>query len=871
MSERYTTSLDEPAAREAAHAGEKAAALARLRQGGLPVPAGFVVHASAYDAVTGPARQRIASLLATEHEDAAALERAAGAARTFVEQLPIPEALTQAVAEAYRALGPNVPVAVRSSGTAEDLAGASFAGQYDSFLNVIGLDDVLERMRQVWGSLYSSHAIAYREQQGLPHEGSKMAVLVQTLLPAEAAGVMFTRDPLTGDESRMVVNSAFGLGEGVVAGEASSDVFTLDSATFDVIERNISAKTTMVRHVPGGGTELTAVAAERRDAPSLDDDQLRALGRLAAMVRELEGGHRDIEFAVSGGEVHLLQARPVTGLDSTDGANGATAEPFEFEWEDPADRQHAWVLSGGFTATRPIPRFEEDVREVIARNLKILFEETGAFFGRNHLFRFFNGYAYTRAPQVDEEEVRRRTARQQAVVARFAAEGHDYYLDVIEPEVMELIEALGPFRRPANEELGSRMRFLEQAIEANGHVMGDLHWRMAVSFGANTHANFAALFAELTGEPEVNAGSLLQGLDNETTRLVRRLRGLARLVRDDFVLARVFVARDFDRLDAPDVKARPASGRFRARFLRLLRDRGRRTGSSYGSSTIFATPTWNLAPSAPLEAIAIYAGHDLDELDRLEREARRERVERTRTVRRGLSESDLTRFDKALGAAQRGVRGMENHNAVMEQGVHGVVREAIWWMGAGLVRHDMLDEADDALHLSLDELRAHVASGGGDLRSLVAERKIEFDRRSRMKPPRFVGDGDRSKLETPPAMRDAGEVAGGLQGTVLSGVAASGGSYTGRARVVLSGAPISQIESGDILVARNAGQDITPVLPLLGAIVLDEGAIFQHAALVAREYRIPAVIQTLEATRVIADGQRITVDGEAGTVDLAPA
>jgi pyruvate,water dikinase len=508
---------------------------------------------------------------------------------------------------------------------------------------------------------------------------------------------------------------------------------------------------------------------------------------------------------------------------------------------------------------------------VNARHLQILFEETGAMFGRNHVIRFVNGYAYNRTPAVDEGEVRRRIKRQEAVVTREAEEGGDYYSDVIEPEVLGMLERLGPFRRPADEELRSRLAFLDEAIEANGHVMGDLHWRTASANPAALDTpGFLRLFAELTDEPEANASILLQALDNKTTRLVRRLRGLARQVQGDAVLREIFAARDFERLGHAEVRSRPAVTRFRARFRRLLRDYGRRNGSSYGSSTTFTTPTWNLDHSAPLETIAMYAEQDLDELDRLGKVARHERRAKTRSIRRSLTGDDLAQFDEGLDVAHSGVLRMENHNAIMEQGVGGVLREAIWWMGTGLVREGALDDPFDAMHLSLDELHAHVAGDGGDLRALISERHAEYERRSRMRPPQIIGDGDRSKVTLPPTARDAEGLTQGLQGSVLAGTAASRGSYTGRARVVLSGAPISQIESGDILVARNAGQDITPVLSLLGAIVLDEGAIFQHAALVAREYRIPAVIETREATRVIADGQRIAVDGDTGTVDLSP-
>ena len=198
--------------------GEKAAALARMRQAGLRVPAGFVVEAKAFDEATAALAPRIESHLATATDGMQALAEASRATQELVAGLRLPPGLSEAVTAAYEGLVDGAAVAVRSSGTAEDLPGASFAGQYSSYLNVIGADSVVERMLDVWASLYSPRAIAYRDRQGVAHSTARMAVLVQRQLAAEAAGVLFTRDPMSGAQDRLLVNSTFGLGEGVVSG-----------------------------------------------------------------------------------------------------------------------------------------------------------------------------------------------------------------------------------------------------------------------------------------------------------------------------------------------------------------------------------------------------------------------------------------------------------------------------------------------------------------------------------------------------------------------------------------------------------------------------------------------------------------------------
>ncbi len=346
--------------------------------------------------------------------------------------------------------------------------------------------------------------------------------------------------------------------------------------------------------------------------------------------------------------------------------------------------------------------------------------------------------------------------------------------------------------------------------------------------------------------------------------MVSRLRGLARIVQSDAKLAAAFASRDFQRIREVPLRTRPATKRFRARFAALLRDFGRRNGRSFGSGSSFVTPTWNLDPGVPLDLIASYATQDLD---RLEREARAERVSATRAARRLVAAEARADFDAATAAARLSVVFMEDHNTIMEQGIAGVMREAIWWMGHALTRRGRIREPDDALHLGLDELReAALGDDQRDLLALVEERKAERARRSRLRPPGIIGRAPSSGAM--PSFDQAPDDAG-LEGNVLRGTAASRGAHTGRARVYAPGGKRPDVEPGDILVARNAGQDWTPVLSLLGGIVLDEGAVFQHAALVAREYRVPAVIQTKEATSAIKDGDIITVDGSEGVVELS--
>ena len=300
----------------------------------------------------------------------------------------------------------------------------------------------------------------------------------------------------------------------MVSGTIPADTFALDGQSLAVVERTIQHKRTMVAPTGDDGTEQRPVPAARRDEPSLSDPQLVALGELAQAVQKLEGGHRDIEFAVVDGTVYLLQARPVTGLDGDESAgeegaedagaeDASSAERFPVEWDDPADEQHFWRLN----SRGPLRRLDQDIRAAYQPHLKQVFEDTGVPMARMHISRVVNGYQYARSPDVSEQEVAGRQKRHNALGDSHAERGTSYYEAVIEPETLAILERLGPFRRPARESLTARVEHFERALESAAHVFGDLHWRMAGAGGGQPP--WPQTFHELTGEPAIDSGVLL--------------------------------------------------------------------------------------------------------------------------------------------------------------------------------------------------------------------------------------------------------------------------------------------------------------------------------------------------------------------------
>ncbi|WP_049935382.1 phosphoenolpyruvate synthase [Haloplanus natans] len=322
--------------------GGKAASLGELTGAGLPVPPGFVVTAGTYRTFIEDAGidEELFSAVDVDSEDSAALEAAHERAHELIVETEVPEHVREEIVEAYRSMGDGETfVAVRSSATAEDLPDASFAGQQETFLNVTE-DDLVDRVQECWASLFSQRAIYYRNQKGFPHDEVDIAVVVQTMVDAEKSGVMFTSHPSTGDP-RIIIEAAWGLGEAVVAGAVSPDNYVVDRTTGEIETMTVATKKVMhVKDDETGETVEREVPGDKRDQQVLTQAEIDRLIELGKKVEDHYGEPQDVEWAVAGGEVYMLQSRPITTID--DGAS-STAQG---ESEDEAESDDDLLLSG---------------------------------------------------------------------------------------------------------------------------------------------------------------------------------------------------------------------------------------------------------------------------------------------------------------------------------------------------------------------------------------------------------------------------------------------------------------------------------------------------------------------------------------------
>src|SRR5215207_2839323 len=391
----YTAWFDEIRKDDIALAGGKGANLGELSRAGLPVPPGYVVTTRAYDAFVESndiGDVIVGRVSVARAEDPAGFEEVAEGMRALFSGGKVPEDMADEIRAAYQELGEDgeTPVAVRSSATAEDLAGASFAGQQETYLNVRGAEALLEAVKNCWASLWTARAMAYRARQSIAPETVSLAVVVQRMVESEAAGVMFTANPSNGRRDQATISAAWGLGESVVSGSVTPDSIVVEKGSGRVLSRETADKEVMTVYTEGGTAESSVLEALRRQ-PVLDDEMAATLARYGATIEHHYGIPQDIEWALAGGGFFIVQSRPITALPEP------MADP-PTNWSVPDPK--GFYVRASIVEQMPdplSPLFADLAYGSVPRSLDKLIEEilgSGVFREGDVAFPTVNGYAY---------------------------------------------------------------------------------------------------------------------------------------------------------------------------------------------------------------------------------------------------------------------------------------------------------------------------------------------------------------------------------------------------------------------------------------------------------------------------------------------
>ena len=833
----YVLSFDSAVAVQPEFCGGKGANLSLLTQRGFKVPPGFVVTAASYRefAAQMPSlRTRLAELEFGNH---ARLHEQAEALSNDLRALPLPEAVVTEIRVQLARFPVEQAFSVRSSATFEDMAGAAFAGQHDTFLNCIGVEQVLERVRDCYLSLWRDRAIAYRHQLNFDHSQVVMAVVVQQMIHCEVAGVGFTINPVSGKLDEMLINANYGLGESVVSGDGEIDQYRYNK-TGQLIDSTIGNKTKRIVCGTHGTREeiLDAAAAQ---APCLDASQLTQLAELMLRVEACYQFPQDIEWGIAGGELFLLQSRPVTVI------------PPRWTRDESAERFP--------NAVTPLTwdMVEEGFHRSLNHSLKLMGHPAfnGKWFGLHEHYIYGNQNAvdlYGRRAPLQIRNLADLEAMLPQLSQRFDwvldlpvqwSRDLDHYLLCVgefmaEPLADKSLLEVWQFVLRVNV-LGQEYFLTNIAISLTQRTLyGVLHALLRMVLGDAAQA--AAMFDDLMAHCETKTGAIN-----------RELVVLAAQIRDDEQLQQLLAGETSRKIiESQQLQAFPV---FYKAFTRLLRNHGHR-------ETDFDPyqPTWFEAPWVVLDTLRAMRNHigDDDPLSKeLQQRARMQQATDTLIAR--LPESLRFFFHELLRLA-RAYTTLDDVEHYHTTRLTLPIRKGLQELGHRLVRRGVLSEAMDVFFARFAALKEAVEREEASLWDQLA-RDVKAAKTDYL-----------AHRDTPPSwvLGASDAVLGADENGMLRGLAGSPGLAEGEVFIINSPDDFAHFPKNAVLVARTTNPAWTPLFYSACAVITESGGPLSHGAVTAREMRIPAVMSVHGVLSALSNGQRVRIDGAAGKVWL---
>lgn len=809
--------------------GGKGASLARLTTGGLPVPPGFIVSGVAYRLFLAPLESQICALLQGS-DDIATQSRKIQA---LVREQPLGDALGQAVANSLRALGAEQwAMAVRSSSTFEDLPGAAFAGQHDTFLNVHGLAEILAALRDCYASLWHEHAMRYRAHLNIAHLDAAMAVVVQQMVEmtaTDSAGVAFSIDPVQGDLNRVLINACFGLGESVVGGEQPIDEFRVALPDFTVVERNIGQKQQIILKNTQGIQHVT-LSAQQAAQPSLSDAQCQTVARMARQAQTFFGFPQDIEWAFSGDACYLLQSRPVTFV------------PERWTRDEAAERFPNAVT----------PLTWDLAEEGFHESLNFSFELMGLphFGGKWFAIKEFYIYGNQNAVElyaggmpggirsIEElqaalPELARRYAWVQELPVRWMRDLDTYLLEI----GALLREDLSSYR------LDECWRYVLDVRDA-----GKRYFLPNIAISLTQRTLYTVLYQMLCmSMPPAEAKGmfdlLLSVSDTKTGQVNAELWALSRQVRQDSALLQAFAQLPSREL----VERLPEYPAFSAQLTQFLQRHGHR---ELDFDAYY--PTWLEAPHTVLDQLNMLA--ELADED-LAGQALDAKLAASAAQHQYLSQAPegLRYFIEEVIRLARVYTYLDDLEHYQTTRLTLPFRKGIRELGERLVARGVLTEASDIYFAPFNVIDEAVRQDAFEpLMRIVQENKAGWQQAKCQSPVWHYGE------EASPEDRPTGNE--------LQGLAGSPGTVEGEVFLIHSPDDFPLFPKGAILVARTTNPAWTSLFYRASGVITESGGPLSHGAVTARELQLPAVMSVRGVMTRLENGMRVRLDGKNGTV-----
>lgn len=805
-------------------AGGKGANLGEMTRAGLNVPPGFVVTADAYRLFLSENNigGEISALLAEAGADEQKLFSAAEKIRALITSGKMPDALREAVSLNYLTLCENagkgsLRVAVRSSATAEDLPDASFAGQQETYLNVDGIDALCENIVRCYASLWGNRAVSYRQTQGYDQQSVALAVVVQEMVESEKAGVLFTVNPVNNNHDEMQLNASYGLGEAVVSGKVTADTF-ICGRDGRVKSSVLGSKEIEIIYAQNGTKEVP-VPPEKRGVLCLSEDEVKTLCKAAVDVENYYGCPMDIEWAVRGGNAYILQARAITTL--SENINEVEIEKYitRNKITGTLRKNIAFLLEKMPVALQPLDHsFCGSVNNQKAH----IFSEVGLIISME--------------PQIDDDGIMILPPNGKKINKKiFKAPGFikeltdlpscrekcEHYLKEYQKSIDKMSKL--PFEKLSLEQCGEYINKAYRLVQRIAYA----RFRYALFPGFLANMRIERLLKKIS--PDLTAYDLYCNLDYKTAVVTRDIAALADRIRKDEKLSSAVTRGDgYEKIcrDFPDIAAE---------FKAFMSKHGMK--SDYNCCCIYAKsfledPDRLISIIKPL--INAPAEPDEEKFAPLMEQ-----------VRKLCGEKKFPKIKRQIDCIRAFHVAREESQYQWETVFHYSKRIL---ERAALLCTGSRDFADSIAYLFLDEFAEMCKEGFSDkYREIIARRKA--------KRPLAEKVWERSKL----CVFDGA-------GDVLTGVGGSSGELVGRVCIVRSPEEFCKLEKGDILVCPYTDPEWTPLFKIASAVVADTGAALSHAAIVAREYGIPAVLGVGLATTRFKDGDMIRVNGSKGEV-----
>lgn len=806
----------------------------------------------------------------------------------------VPPTHQEMLLRAYQTLGQrcqmtNPRVAVRSSAISEDGQEASFAGQYETYLNITGAEALVEAVAKVWASAHSVRVQSYRDQRAIPANEFHFAVLIQQLIAADVSVVAFSANPITGNQNEIVINASWGLGESVVGGTVTPDTYVVCKTTLKVLKRQIAQKQRMTVMVAAGVHEVP-VPRLMWDEPVISMTEVIEIARLARALEEQMKWAVDMECAYQDGKIYLLQCRPITNAPTTSQSaeKGAPEPPagdfsaklyatepqktipippeFPVKWNRASDANLLWRREHVHYPTPVAPLdFSLRIRGVEA-GFKVAALTYGLPFtlGYQHL----NTYVYnTRVLQPgDSSELARQAEKGQERLKRTMFALQRLWNEEWLPEVKSHLRYWDayPLQQASGQALLAHLDETEKRVCRLYEVHFLLFLPMILAMSAFEEM-YQALF---TGSDKFEAYDLLGGFGNKTVESGEALWALR-----DQALASPAIRKIVSENKPTEITHKLTSSAAGARFWNKVQD----YLQVYGRRSNFLQlnyPCWLEEPSSLFIRLQKYM---LQAEERnptaMIKQLAIKREQRLADVRQQLiayPQPVVTHFERLLQAAQVSNILNEDHNFWIDCQQHYQVRQICLEFGQRFADANLIDHRDDVFYLTLPEVKK-VAETQTACQSQILERKAMEEQFADYTPPAVLGTMQPMAAPEHLLSQALVKLFGGpppISETTdeLKGYAGAPGVVQGTAKVIHTFDEAGKVKPGDILVAPTITPSWTPLFVTVAAVVTDTGGILSHTAIVAREYGIPAVVGTAKATQFIKDGQLIEVNGDTGVV-----